>query len=698
MNIDVSNSCFWALYSLVGAAIGIFELRDVQQLMVWTKPVDDERGRSPSPKFHLLNRLCKLNVRAAYQGCPCPQKEWTIKNFVNANAKEYTIDVKNHATGTSQTTTIYDYFKNRYNVILDYWELPLVQMTKKGVVYPMEVLAIYRAQKYPFKLNELQTASMIKFAVTRPSERRKAIEESKGNLQHSADPVLNAFGLRITENMIKTKARLLPNPEILFGGNQRINPGTAGRWDLRGKKFYAKNSRTLTSWGVGVFQGRQPLNPAQVEAFCDSFVRQYKGHGGDVSANRPHIMPLPADAAKGVYDLFHQTGNKFNLRPQLLIFVVPDKNSFHYTRVKKSCDCRFGVPSQVLQAAQVAKNNGQYISNVLMKVNARLGGTTARASAKTTTGLPPYTMIVGADVSHSSPGSVAPSMAAMTVSMDTFGGRYLAACETNGSRVEVITQSNIRSILSPMFREWTMTIGQGNVPRNLYYFRDGVSEGQFSHVIQHEVPWIRKLLTEINQGKEWTGKVTVVVASKRHHIRAFPEPSDRSAADKNGNPLPGTLIEKDVTSPHGWDFFLWSHVALQGTARPVHYNVLIDEINNSPSQLQNMIYEHCYQYMRSTTSVSLCKSCPLKICFLWCSKTNNFDIQFPQCTMLTWRLIVLDHTKTSQPVLDHVQVRELNRTNAEILMIKSNSYMRNHNNFFKWRKATASRLECGTFR
>src|SRR5271156_3613336 len=85
-------------------------------------------------------------------------------------------------------------------------------------------------------------------------------------------------------------------------------------------------------------------------------------------------------------------------------------------------------------------------------------------------------------------------------------------------------------------------------------------------------------------------------------VRAFPGPG---AGDQKGNPLPGCLIERDVTTPFEWDFYLYSHTALQGTARPVHYTILRDDANHEPNRIQNMIYEHCYQYMRSTTSVSM---------------------------------------------------------------------------------------------
>ena len=62
----------------------------------------------------------------------------------------------------------------------------------------------------------------------------------------------------------------------------------------------------------------------------------------------------------------------------MMVFVLSGKESHTYMRIKKSCDCRFGVVSQCMQSAHVRRGQAQYISNVLMKFNAKLGGTTAR--------------------------------------------------------------------------------------------------------------------------------------------------------------------------------------------------------------------------------------------------------------------------------------------------------------------------------
>jgi eukaryotic translation initiation factor 2C len=609
INLDVSNTCFWGTGGLISQACHVLRCRDPQELTQKTRWVKNATGAlQESEGFRNLRKLAKVRVKAMYRGCPVPDQEFQIKSFIREDAKSYTVEIKDRATGIARPQSVFDYFRTKYNVVLQNWQLPLCQMTKKGVLYPMEVLTLTGHQRYPFKLDEDQTAKMIKFAVTLPNKRLEAIKEGQSWLNWQQDPVLAKFGLKVDANMLKTKARVLPNPVIQFGGpgtTGQLNPGTTGRWDLKGKKFFSTNPQPLESWGVCVFNsGRFRLEQAQIGNFIEAFVKAYKAHGGQVRNEKPMMFVGPQDAGEAVEQTVNRTGNMFKKRPQILLFCVPDKNAFHYLRIKKSCDCRYGIVSQVMQNAQIQKCNPQYISNVLMKVNAKLGGCTSKAISKA--GVVEFkvpTMIIGADVSHASPGSAAPSMAALTVSIDRHAGRYAAACETNGSRVEMITEANIYSMLRPLFQHWQETVGGGQLPNHVYYFRDGVSEGQFQHVLQQEVPHMKKLMREM--APAWDGKFVVVVASKRHHIRFFPNPTDRNAADRNGNPLPGTLVEYDVTDPFTWDYYLNAHSAIQGTARPTHYHVLTDEIGLQPNQFQNMVYEHSYQYMRSTTPVSL---------------------------------------------------------------------------------------------
>lgn len=121
--------------------------------------------------------------------------------------------------------------------------LPLVRMTKKirkePVYMPMDVLKIDTNQRYNTKLNDRQTAEMIKFAVTLPSARWQAVQQGVRLLNWANDPYLKHYGLQVNPNPAKVKARILPSPTVHFGagsgkGGATIDPKDMmqGRWRL----------------------------------------------------------------------------------------------------------------------------------------------------------------------------------------------------------------------------------------------------------------------------------------------------------------------------------------------------------------------------------------------------------------------------------------------------------------------------------
>jgi eukaryotic translation initiation factor 2C len=193
---------------------------------------------------------------------------------------------RNGANITTKQISIYDYFVQKYNIRLEFWNLPLIETTRDGL-FPMEVCAIEPNQRYQYKLGPDQTAAMIKFAVTRPKERLTAVQHGVGMLKWNADPYLEHFGLKVDPNLTVTQARLLPPPEVQYAG-AKANPGTSGRWDLRGKKFLLPNTEPLKSWGVCVIN--EATNAQAVDNFLKVFVQTYIGHGGKVQVSIPLIF------------------------------------------------------------------------------------------------------------------------------------------------------------------------------------------------------------------------------------------------------------------------------------------------------------------------------------------------------------------------------------------------------------------------
>jgi len=600
VNVDVSNGTFWRAGPLSNAVAAVLNTN-----------LNNIAGAARSNEGpRQLKRLRRVHVYTDYRNTKDgnnTRDNYIIDKFLDQSANQYTFMTKD-SNGRETTTSIAQYFQQKYNKRLQYPDWPLVSMTKKNCVVPIEVLKLEENQRFNFKLDERQTSQMIRFAVTPPKERLEDIDRGVKMLNWGQDTYLAAYGMKINPNPVVSKGRLIQNPKVAFANGEN-NPGTSGRWDLRDKKFLTPNPALLKSWGVVLLPGRSNPDEATVKRFISSFVTAYERHGGKVATREPPICHPPSqDIAAIVEAAWNKTGNQFQQRPQILVFILQDKNSVVYGRIKKSCECRYGVVSQCVQWPHVQKCQPQYISNVLMKFNAKLGGSTARAvGPKTAQGIfKEPTMVVGVDISHPAPSGQGAdnekmSTVAMTVSMDRYCTRYSAQVNSNGFRVEMVQTENWAKLFKPQVTSWLQSVGGGKLPKTIIYFRDGVSEGQFSSVINQEVKDMRELLNlhTPNHGI----KFMVIIASKRHHVRFFPR--DAQNKDKNGNPLPGTLVESSVTHPYENDFFLCSHSAIKGTARPTHYHVLLNEPAFPNEQIQTLIYEHCYQFIRSTTPVSL---------------------------------------------------------------------------------------------
>jgi len=134
----------------------------------------------------------------------------------------------------------------------------------------------------------------------------------------------------------------------------------------------------------------------------------------------------------------------------------------------------------------------------------------------------------------------------MTGSIDPLACRYAAVASNQTHRVEIIsdTESMAKSLLGE-YRKGTNT-----VPERIIYLRDGVAEGQFAEVLRVELPAIRAAAKAVAPSK--AVKITVIIVQKRHHTRLFPaSPQD---GDRNGNVLPGTVVDTGVVHPVEFDF------------------------------------------------------------------------------------------------------------------------------------------------
>ncbi|CAI6339047.1 unnamed protein product [Periconia digitata] len=611
VNVDVANGTFWRPQELGRALLQAFNCTQPQLAQRFREAKQDWKK---STFRRDLRRFKHVGITSIH-GTP---QQWTIDEFVPMDVNDAKFEDPD-----GRQISLMQYFQQKYGKNLAPG-FPVVKVTKKirrkDVYLPLDVLRIDPNQRYNTKLSDQQTSAMIKFAVTLPEGRWRDINNGVRLLDWQKDSYLTHYGLKIDPKPATVKARVLPPPIVNFGpcrdAKLKDQDMLNGRWRLDGRKFALANQKEVKAWGVCCIMPTRRNDPGLskdvVGKFFSEFIKTYEGHGGRFAVH-PKYGKLPwfgqgslADGGALVEKAYNATGNQFNTTPSLLFFIVNDRNTEVYRRLKKSLDCRYGIASQVLQSKHVQSCSGQYISNVCMKVNAKLGGTTTWVQSSVIPKMNPAfastsTMVVGADVSHPAPGAgsgEASSIAAITVSQDARFTRYWAEVQTNGNRIEMITTKNIENHFTPMVKNWMQRAGNGHPPKHVMYIRDGVSEGQYAAVLEDEVTDMKKAFKAL--GARDCPKFIVMIAGKRHHIRFFPQKGDR-----NKNALPGTLVESGCTHPFEFDFYMCSHVAIKGTARPIHYACILNEAEWDSRQIQQFIFEHAYSYVRSTTPVSL---------------------------------------------------------------------------------------------
>lgn len=305
---------------------------------------------------------------------------------------------------------------------------------------------------------------------------------------------------------------------------------------------------------------------------------------------------------------------------RLMLVILPVADTILYNHIKHLGDVKLGIHTICVVGSKFAKEQGQlqYFGNVALKFNLKLGGVNQLID-NTRLGIvnEDKTMVVGIDVTHPSPGSAsnAPSVSGMVASVDRWLGQWPADLRIQESRKEMV--SNLDSMLKSRLLLWKTQGKHQAFPENLLIYRDGVSEGQYQLVLDNELPLLRKACGELYPAphtKKGLPHITIVVVGKRHHTRFYPTKTED--ADRSGNPKNGTVVDRGVTEARNWDFFLQAHTALQGTARPAHYYIILDEIftnrkitppfHNTADVLEDLTHCMCYLYGRATKAVSIC--------------------------------------------------------------------------------------------
>ncbi|KIX93256.1 uncharacterized protein Z520_11112 [Fonsecaea multimorphosa CBS 102226] len=337
---------------------------------------------------------------------------------------------------------------------------------------------------------------------------------------------------------------------------------------------------------------------------------------------------------------------------QLVVLLLPSHDLELYGSIKRAGDQSVGISTvchvlrhdnrvkALLPKSLPLRDNGtndDFLANLCMKINLKSGETTVNQALRDNPKiLSPKTMILGIDVAHGGgPRKHCPSVAAVVGSINAEFSQWPASLLANpcSTRDDEEKEANEKildldvAVYQRLLDYYDRNHGKDSegrkdngIPEQIIVYRDGVSESQFEMCKNYEYGKIGQALSKLFQQKalpvELLPKVTLICAIKRHHTRLFPDPDGQDESillnpnggksPANKNPLPGCVVMDRITYGEGNDFFLVGQKAIQGTARPVHYNVLQNPHNYDIQDIARMTYHLCYLFGRSRTSVGPC--------------------------------------------------------------------------------------------
>ncbi|XP_010270731.1 PREDICTED: protein argonaute 1-like isoform X2 [Nelumbo nucifera] len=576
------------------------------------------RTLSDADRVKIKKALRGVKVEVTHRGNM--RRKYRISGLTSQATRELTFPVDDRGTMKS----VVQYFQETYGFVIQHTNWPCLQVgnQQRPNYLPMEVCKIVEGQRYSKRLNERQITALLKVTCQRPQEREHDIMQTVHHNAYHEDPYAKEFGIKISERLASVEARILPAPWLKYHdtGREKDCLPQVGQWNMMNKKMV--NGGTVNNWICINFS--RNVQESVARGFCHELAQMC--HVSGMAFNPEPILPpysaRPDQVERALKTRYHDAMAK--LQPQgkeldLLIVILPDNNGSLYGDLKRICETDLGIVSQCCLTKHVFRMSKQYLANVALKVNVKVGGRNTVLVDALSRRIPLVsdrpTIIFGADVTHPHPGEdSSPSIAAVVASQDwPEVTKYAGLVCAQAHRQELIQdlykvwQDPVRgTVTGGMIKELLISFRRatGQKPQRIIFYRDGVSEGQFYQVLLYELDAIRKACASLEPN--YQPPVTFVVVQKRHHTRLFANNhNDRHSIDRSGNILPGTVVDSKICHPTEFDFYLCSHAGIQGTSRPAHYHVLWDENKFTADGLQSLTNNLCYTYARCTRSVSI---------------------------------------------------------------------------------------------
>ncbi|CAG2117381.1 unnamed protein product, partial [Medioppia subpectinata] len=418
------------------------------------------RNASETKLFEILAKECKgLRVYTHHLSY---RRSYTIKDLSRFPPDRQTFEIDEN--GRKRQVSVKDYFKSQYKKDITDTGLPcLIPQANKPIYLPIEMCTLHPDQPVSrAKLDPFSTSKMVRACGSQsPVERFDAIEEAVRTINETSAPYLNEFSLSIDTRPVQVPGRVLTKPDIKGldrDANKTMhNPIPLERWVCV----------NLCAYNVSR------------EAY-DSFIRGLMGkyaHDVGMTVSRPaKLWEYDRQTPSDIAEMF-RCAKQDCPRLQMIMFIIHDTDDLIHANIKFEAECHQGIVTQCVLAKNVKTPKGGLQSNLLLKINTKLGGVNrileSNVEKPEVLRKDNYrVMFIGADVTHPAPADkLETSVAACVGSIDTDYCTYSASIRaqertTKAQAVEMI--KDFDGMIAELLAEYKGA--QKGFPNHIIYY------------------------------------------------------------------------------------------------------------------------------------------------------------------------------------------------------------------------------------
>lgn len=444
-----------------------------------------------------------------------------------------------------QQISYVDYYQQRYQLVIRDIKQPMLVSNPKArdirdgrdqVLFLVPELCRATGLTDKMRADYQMMRGMAEHTQMDPERRKNRLLDFTRRLHNTPNSLqqLQRFNTDLDNKLVSFDGRALPQEQIIFGDGRSFMNDNRVDWTNAMKSNQMFYTVPLKRW---IF-----MYPKKFERDSEVFLGLMRevASGMNYEMGEPKIKMM-VDDRTATY--VKEIETVMSMDPKMIMIVVPNNAADRYAAIKRLTCVGKAIPTQVIVSKTMMPKKGNMggvksiATKVMIQLNCKLGGAPWMINFPVS-----GVMTVGFDVTHDSRDK-SKSYGAFVASMDLKEAvEYFSVVSPHKDGAEMSTNIELHMVQALK----SFYTRHGKLPARIFFYRDGVGDGQIEYIHAQEVKRLDAKIAEIylKSGGGVQPKFSFIIVNKRLNTRIFLNEGTRVS-----NPVSGTVVDTTITLP-----------------------------------------------------------------------------------------------------------------------------------------------------